>query len=77
MRRTNTITLVLLGKSHRFSRPTIWWTHKQRGSELTNGCSEPYLERNDPDADCIKEALHKVQSKENTVGEIGVFPVRE
>lgn len=39
--------------------------------------SEPYLERDDPEVDQIKETLHKVVSKEDTVGEIGVFPVRE
>lgn len=42
-----------------------------------DGDSEPYLERDDPEVDQIKEALHKVESKEDTVGAIGVFPVRE
>lgn len=44
--------------------------------ELT-GPSEPYIDRDDPEAEHIKEALHKVESKEDTVGEIGVIPVRE
>jgi len=38
--------------------------------------SEPYLE-DDVEGAAIKNALEKVMSKEDTVGEIGVFPVRE
>ena len=35
------------------------------------------MDQDDPEAGPIKEALEKVQSKEDIVGEIGVFPVRE
>ena len=38
--------------------------------------SEPYLE-DDVEGAAIKNVVEKVISKEDTVGEIGVFPVRE
>jgi hypothetical protein len=43
--------------------------------ELTG--SEPYLDRDDPEAVAVKDALEKVESKDVTIGGIGVFPVRE
>jgi hypothetical protein len=39
--------------------------------------SEPYMDRDDPEAMATKHAREKVESKEDIVGEIGVFPVRE
>ena len=80
----NTITLGLSGTSHPFVRswprsnpPTAAVGSRVRRIVADDGDSEPYLERDDPEVDQIKEALHKVESKEDTVGSIGVFPVRE
>jgi len=39
--------------------------------------SEPYLDGDDIEAVAVKHALEKVESKDDIVGEIGVFPVRE
>ena len=57
-------TLVLSGNSSRY----------YNGTPLID--SEPYLE-DDVEGPAIKNALEKVMSKEDTIGEIGVFPVRE
>jgi hypothetical protein len=35
------------------------------------------LDNDDPEAEHVKDALEKVRSKEDIVGEVGVFPVRE